>query len=320
MQHILITGSSGYVASEVISKLLKQGDIFPVDRLPSPVTSIVMDIGSEEFTRFCSDSIGSKKELVILHLAAARFDFGVNASDYFRDNVEVQRGFLGALESLNVKMFVHISSVAAIDGARLEYSAEMSCDDAYRSTKYLQEQLVERWCTEKNVDFVVLYPSAIFSEQERSDTNIGKLVKLTRYLPFIPRIPVRKSLTYLPNFSRFILKAVQQQLPPGRYLTIENPVLTVSEMMHLLSEKGLKSVSVPFFEPVLYGLSYLLYAIGGFGRIDTKLTPNRVKKLFSDTSYSASPGIDRDHYQQSCGENLTEILQRLSGKDGENKV
>ena len=308
---ILLTGSSGFVASELKTKIEKIAKVIAVDLVDGPNTSIVCDIASDYFSTFCRDKAEAFGAVTVVHMAAARFDFGIEADRYFESNVQTQTGFLSALDNLNVTKFIHVSSVAAIDGETMNYSSAMSCDDAYRSTKYLQEQIVVNWCKNNSVDLIALYPSAIFSHQKRMDTNIGKLIRLVRYMPFVPAIPVSKSLTYLPSFCDYITLATQNKVPAGRYLTIENPILNVSQMIQLLSGKKLMLVRIPLFKQLLTVISHLLYVFGGFGKIDTKLTPNRVKKLFSDTSYSNTQSIDRQHYA-SNSKSLIKILENLS--------
>ena len=104
---------------------------------------------------------------------------------------------LRVLESVAVRRVVHVSSVASIDGAEIEYHPELSCDDAYRATKYLQEQLVTEWCLERDIECYVVYPSAIFSSEGRQDTNIETLQAVSSVLPVIPRMDTKKSLTSL---------------------------------------------------------------------------------------------------------------------------
>ena len=156
----------------------------------------------------------------------------------------------------------------------------------------------------------MLYPSAIFSVEERRDTNIGKMQKLSRFLPFVPNIGVDKTLTFLPNLSRFILEALKDSLNSGNYLTVEEPVLTVTEMVKILSGGDKRVVNIPFFRGLLTGIAYLLYVLGGFGKLDLKLTPNRVVKLFSNTSYDVSDlDIDRFSYSKYSSSDLRIILQ-----------
>ena len=305
----LDTGSSGYVASNLVPMLCEHGKVIGIDLIESKFTDIVCDIADvkKHLSKF------DKVPLTVVNLAAARFDFGAKATEYFAKNVSSHSELLKGLESLNVKTFIHISSVAAIDGQNISYSNDLNCDDAYRCTKYLQEKLVIDWCQGHGVDLTILYPSAVFSKGPRSDTNIGKLQLIARLLPFVPAINVIKSLTYLPNFSRFIVASVNNEIPSGKYLTIEKPLMTVSQIMQRISGRPIRLVRVPFLQRILIIISNFFYLLGFFGKIDFKLTPNRVVKLFSDTSYDylSDKNIDITAYTIRNKVPLTDLLQNF---------
>ena len=312
VQNVIITGSSGYVASDLIPRLKKEANVFCVDHASSKHCDLKASIESYEFKDCMRNYIDM--EIVIVNLAAARFDFGATAMDYYRLNVECHKFFTQALNNLNIRKFIHVSSVAALDGRNISYSDKLNCDDAYRSTKYLQEVMIQKWCNKNDVELIILYPSAIFSDDPRSDTNIGKLQSVSKYAPFVPKIEVIKSLTYLPRFSQFITDSVTGEIPAGKYLTIEQPSLTVSKMIQVISGRSIKLVHIPFFSGILKIIANFLYVMGFFGRIDLKLTPNRVVKLFSDTSYSnvESMDIDTETYASRNCEELPEILAKFS--------
>ena len=97
----------------------------------------------------------------------------------------------------------------------------------------------------------------------------------------------------------------------GEYLTIERPVLSVSDILAELSGRKTVQVSVPFLQAILTLLAYLLWGALG-GRVDTKLTPNRVKKLFANTDYDVVPqGVDSDCYN-SDHDTTHEILKLVA--------
>ncbi|MDB2549251.1 NAD-dependent epimerase/dehydratase family protein [Porticoccaceae bacterium] len=314
MTRVLITGSSGYVASDLVPRLKRETNVFGVDQYFSDYSDLEASIESYEF-KSCIDQF-DQEEIVVVNLAAVRFDFGASAMDYYKLNVECHQSFTKALSNLNVQKFVHVSSVAALDGRSIPYSETLSCDDAYRATKYLQEVMIQKWCDEHNVALTILYPSAIFSDDPRSDTNIGKLQSVSKFIPFIPKIDVVKSLTYLPNFSRFIIDSVVDEIPSGKYLTIEKPSLTVSKMIQVISRRPIRLVRIPLLPLILKIVAKCLYVLGFFGRIDLKLTPNRVVKLFSDTSYSNinRDDIDSETYAARNFEKLPEILAKFNKK------
>ena len=218
--------------------------------------------------------------------------------------------FLQSLRGFNVRKFIHVSSVAAFDGKNIRYSDKLNCDDAYRATKYLQEVKIQKWCSENNIELIILYPSAIFSDDPRADTNIGKLQSISKHIPFAPKIDVVKSLTYLPSFSKFITDSITDEISAGKYLTIEKPSLTVSKIIQIISGRSIRLVHIPFLQFTLKTIANFLYVIGFFGKFDFKITPNRVVKLFSDTSYTQLnyEDLDLETYTSRNSRQLTEIL------------
>ena len=292
---ILITGSSGYVCSYLIPLIRKRFEVTSIDVVDGIDTDIVSDIGADNLR----DMLNFNEDYVVIHCAAARFDYGIQAGVYLNENVTKTRAFLNTLKALNVSQFIHVSSVAAIDGKKINYQDDLACDDAYRATKYLQQCEVTHWCKENNVPLKVVLPSAIYDDIPRADTNIGKLQKITRFFPILPRIQVKKSLTYLPKFCSFIEQIIGQ---PGSavYLTIEKPVQTVTETMKEQSGRHILTLPIPGLKVIVYALAWLSWGLGSFLRRDPILLPSRVAKLFSDTSYSnIDDRIDCESYNRT---------------------
>ena len=106
-------------------------------------------------------------------------DFGLDFNDYFLNNVTATEILLNIIEKKKIKKFIHISSVASIDGKVLKSKnkATTSPDEHYRLTKYLQENLIEKWAVKNEISYAILAPSAIYDTETRLDTNIGKLKK-----------------------------------------------------------------------------------------------------------------------------------------------
>lgn len=119
------------------------------------------------------------------------------------------------------------------------------------------------------------------------------------------------------------LKASIKGLTSRYVITFTNilltSTLTVSKMIQVISGRSIKLVYIPFFSVILKIIANLLYVLGFFGRIDFKLTPNRVVKLFSDTSYSHidSKVVDTETYTSRNCEELSEILAKFT-KDRKN--
>lgn len=292
---VLVTGSSGYVSS-LLLPLLKEGyDITAIDRVQGVHTDIVSDIAAYDLR----DKLRSDDNYIIIHCAAARFDYGISADVYFEENVSKTKTWLNTLSALNISQFIHVSSVAAIDGEAIDYHDGLDCDNAYRVTKYLQQCEVVDWCQRNKVPCDVVMPSAIYDDEPRGDTNIGKLQTITRFFPVLPKIEVKKSLTYLPKFCAFIEQRIGA--PSGAcFLTIEKPVRTVTQIMRDQAGRRIWVIHVPGLKFGLYFLSLVSLGLAALLRREPMLTPSRVTKLFSDTSYATCDGdIDRTTYDGS---------------------
>ena len=80
---LVVTGSSGFVASDVLPRLTDDFTIIGIDRNPGTFTSVEADISK----LVSATDLLLMEGFYVLHLAAARFDYGASAIDYYTDNV-----------------------------------------------------------------------------------------------------------------------------------------------------------------------------------------------------------------------------------------
>ena len=308
MALVVVLGGAGFVGQHLKHHLDPRFDHMYVDVLQSPLTNLTANINSLAFEQFIRDL---SEPIVVINLAAARTDFGLSYDQYINANVTEHQAMLRALMQADVRRFIHISSVAALEGEKLQPDERMGCDDSYRATKYMQEHFIKEWCQLRQVPFVSLLPSAIFSSVARHDTNIGTLQKLGKLLPIVPVIDVPKSLTYVEHLCAFIVRCIGSEIPPGRYLTIERPTLKVTEIVSALQNDTKPTVSVPFFRTFLRGIAAMVKPIGSILNIDLRLNQDRITKLYLSTDFNPSGELDGDHYQKVVTRNLPELLSGL---------
>ena len=291
---ILVTGSSGYVGSALMPYLKDLNfSTVGIDTSPSINTDIVADIAHVKLEGLTNE------DLVVVNLAATRFDYGISANDYYRSNVVTHEKFLSRLNAAGCIAFVHMGSVACFNGVNIKFEESLGCDDAYRSTKFLQSELISEWCRQHGVRFVEIMPSAIYSDIARGDTNIGKLQGLLDIMPFIPEIDVNKSLTYLPKLCSFTTQMISDTDSRGYYLAIETPVKSLTKIMVDHSTKKKAIVRIPLLYYILMFVSGVLFVLGKITSADLKLYPSRVRKMFTDTSYDGYniPAVNRKAYE-----------------------
>ena len=289
---VLITGAGGFVGQQLTERLMKDDDLelILLDKVPKPIDMshdgqyMHVDLAVDQPTAL------HDFEGVVVHLAAARSD-DEKLEVYQRDNLVATQNLLNILDARTLIKFIHVSSVASIDGSRLDagnLDLSLSSDDLYRLSKFKQENLVKQWCTTHKVNYCGLLPSAIHATEYRKDTNIGRLQRLLQFMPVLPEIPVRKSLTSLYGFCEIISSHIPkvdngERANYEEYLTIDLPVQTVTEIM--MNNSVNKKIVIRIIGLRLFlTLSSILIERLGLSR-KIPLTRGRVEKLFRDTSY-----------------------------------
>jgi nucleoside-diphosphate-sugar epimerase len=295
--NLIITGSSGYVGTALLRKL---GDyeVFAIDR-----KNLKQEYTNVKFSNFDLSTdleklkeFSSLLETIVVHLAAARSD-DADESDYKKDNIRATENFLKNLNPGHIKLFIHVGSVAALDGEKIiaEKRRIIGSDDWYRVTKYEQQQLIEDWSVANNVPLVILAPSAVYDSDAKSNqTNVGRLERAIRIFKILPRIDTKKSLTPMNMLIDAIKSFVEQNqyyknenspLKIQRFLVIERPVISINEIC-----KRRFGAKYTFWFPGLFVFLLLLAKIIKTLRIAKyiPLTQNRIVKLFKSTDYQVN--------------------------------
>ena len=240
MNDILLTGSCGYVGS-ALSNALYDRNVIGIDRFDSGNYSKNIN----KFLKADLNCLTQKLKFflhqfsgVVIHLAAARTD-DADSATYLADNIDATKALIETLDASKIKKFIHMGSVAAIDGEKLDQKSSLpnNPDDWYRLSKYLQQNIIEQWATENSVPLVILAPSAVYDEcAAQNSTNIGRLEQIVRFVKIVPSVNVLKSLTAMSLLIKAIMtvantneenKPLKNNGTINRYLIIDQPIMTV---------------------------------------------------------------------------------------------
>ena len=300
MKNILVTGACGYVGKALIPEL-KNVNLYTIDRDHD------QKIFNQSQSFFCNDlnelTSDTKKFLanysgIIVHLAAARSD-DFREESYVDDNIKATQAFIGNLDPKKIQLFIHVGSVAAIDGEILDrQSSQITCsDDWYRLTKYQQQKIIESWSVKNDIPLIILAPSAIHDNNaSMHSTNIGRLEKIVKFVKIVPEINVLKSLTHMPHFINAIRYFTDNKIDdlynkgiglPQRYLILDKPIMTITDICRNKFKAKLV-IKVPKLKSILLIFARLIKLVG----LDKKipLSKERVIKLYKPTDYSNTAG------------------------------
>ena len=298
--NILMTGASGYVGRALVAKFDKKS-LHTIDR-------VYGDYISQNSIKFICNDLNNlssyEKDFLngymgtVIHLAAARSD-DYDKEKYIHDNIEATKALLNELTPDRIKMFIHVGSVAAIDGEILEKNGSdiVSSDDWYRISKYQQQKLIESWAKRNNVLLIILAPSAIHDTNAKTHmTNIGRLEKFVTFLKIVPEINVLKSLTSMASLLEAIRYFASTRMEDmhhkkrdmiQRYLVLDKPIMTITE---ICKEKfnARFVIKIPKLKTLLFFLATIVEVLHLARKVP--LSKDRVIKLFKSTDYNNISG------------------------------
>ena len=287
---ILITGSEGFVGRNLIKSLsMCQHEIVGFDRLQSvngEYNAVRIDL--DQPINLSYDSYD-----VLIHCAAAKGDWNIAKSEFYRDNVLVTQNVLNYIKNCNIKKIIHFSTVAIYSRKTIDGSerTEINPDSVYGETKLESEKLVYEFAKCYGVPTVVLRPSVIYG-QDNFANMFNLIEQLNRGLPFqIDPNGITKSHVSVRNVvdvvSRFI-NSSQQVGGTEIYNLTERPYTNLTQMITIICEElavAKPRINLPLV--LAYPLFGIMEAFGKLVQKDIGFTLDRLNKFSSSTNYTS---------------------------------
>ena len=193
--NILVTGSNGFVGSQLMWELEKLNhnvigiDISPhCNSKPHPET-VVGDIRSfedlDKVNNIFQTKYNNSLELII-HCAAAKHDFGISREEYFSHNQYGTQRLLEFAEKTDIHKLIYLSTVSVFGHpqGRADEETPYNPDNPYGESKLGGELLCIEW-QKKNPqnELIVLRPTVIYGPHNFA--NIYKLINTLHRTPLV---------------------------------------------------------------------------------------------------------------------------------------
>ena len=297
MTRVAVTGATGYIGQELANVLASWPRIETVLRIDRVFDQSHPDMLQVDLSNGSVEDVSSALEGVdtVFHLAAARTDWGLSSTEYFRDNVEATRTIIEAVQRAGVRRLVHFSTVGvygpSATAKRETENFEPVTD--YGITKAKAEEELTEAAAKYGWSLRVLRPSAVFSEYQPSNTNIYRLIEAIRKHKFVmvgdgSEI---KTTSYLRNVVDAALWLYQDLQSGGIrvFNYVDEPKLSTKDLVSLISaELGRlwRPPRIPL--PVVLGPARILDRVAEVTRRDLPITSARIRKFCTPTDFDSS--------------------------------
>lgn len=247
--NILLTGSTGFLGSALLSELKKLNDSI----VTCAVRKRASDMGRHFFevgeingkTDYSEVLTGSQ---VVIHAAARAHvmnDELLNPLAEYREvNVEGSVNLAKQAVSQGVQRFIFISSVK-VSGESTTYSVPYNermtpaPEDGYGLSKYEAEEALKKIASETGMELVIIRPPLVYGPGVKANfLSLLKLSKTPLPIPF-GMVNNNRSMVYLENLVDFIIRCIEHPqaanqtflISDGRDMSLSNLIRVIRRAM-----------------------------------------------------------------------------------------
>lgn len=300
MKKVFVTGASGFVAEHLIPVLRSMGwFVYGTDRKEIPSAECDDFISLDLVDMKPSDLKGHSFDLVI-HLAAARADWGVSDNEFFRDNEEASRSLIRVINKIHVPKIIFISSISVMPQATsdcLDESAAYDPINAYGFSKKAAELLfIENYNSLKDKDLAIIRPSVLYGPSNPKNTGIYRAVDnnifrlidgiASKRFAIVGDGKTIKTTAYVKNFVQSIIFALENTKGYELYVYADTPpssmIDLVKEIRLQLGKSG-SGLKLPFF--IIQPISGFFDFLSKILKVNFPITKARIDTFVRPTNF-----------------------------------
>jgi GlcNAc-P-P-Und epimerase len=229
----------------------------------------------------------------VVNLAAVHRDDITDPNEYYSTNVTGARVLCNVCDKKGINKIVFTSSVAVYGFAPPGTSEEgvIGPFNEYGRTKALAENVYREWREKdpENRSLIIVRPTVVFGEGNRG--NVYNLLNQINSGAFamIGNGKNKKSMAYVENLSKFLVKCIESQEKYAVYNYVDTPDFTMNELVSFVRGKLRGKSSVGVRIPKFIGLmaGYTADVLAKLG-IKLPISSIRVKKFCASSEFSSA--------------------------------
>lgn len=262
---IAIFGSSGFIGKNLVESLQQNDD--------------VQEISLRNHA--WKNDIDAKTE-VFINLVGKAHDHKGTATekDYYFANVELAQQLFEIFKKSEAKLFIHISSLAALEEFEstkpLEETAECNPISLYGKSKREAEKWLLKEELPEDKKLIIIRPPMVHGPGDKG--NLGLLYKIiSKKIPYpLASFNNERSFISIDNFNFYIKKIIEknENLENGIYHISDNETVATNEIIEVIKKvENIKISNLSIPKSMIKGLA----RIGDF--VPIPLNSKKLKKL-----------------------------------------
>lgn len=294
MSRILVTGCSGYIGRHLVPVLARMGHaVVGIDRNPAGGELTDFHLGDLNDPAVLARAVAGAD--MVVHLAAAKDDWGISAEQYQVDNVDATRVLLEAGRDAGVRHWLHYSTVGIYGPSNkpADETAPVRPNHPYGQSKADAEPLfVDLVARDPAASVVMVRPSVVFGPGHPPVTNVSRLIEATARGRFVMVGPGEavKATSYIENLVAATAFLVERMEPGiAGYIYTDEPRLSTGELVAEISRRLGKAPprwSVPL--AVAAPLAKVGDVVGNVTGRNFPITSARIRKFNTGTNFTSA--------------------------------
>ncbi len=289
---ILVTGATGFVGSNIVAVLLKQG--YQVKALVRK-TSEVERLKQKKVVLVYGDLLvpktleaATKNIEVIIHAAGIEGRFGITLNQLRQIHVKGTKNLLQAAKRNRVKRLIHISSIAAMGlNQTADEETRPKPKTSYEQAKYEAEKVVKLFCKREKIKYTIIRPGSVYGPGEmKQKANLFQLIQKQKFF-IIGNGKNLMNFVYTENLNQGILLALtKKKAINNTYIIADKKPYQMNEFVKTIV-KQLK-VKMPSHLPksIAYMVALILEAIALITQKEPLLSRGRIRTLTASSVFS----------------------------------
>jgi nucleoside-diphosphate-sugar epimerase len=263
MRKVLVTGSSGFIGSHLVTALIEKGwDVYALVREATDTSWLEkqkVHLVKSEYSDRASLERAVRGMDYIFHLAAVLY--GADWEPFYKANVQGTENLLAACAHVNpgLKKFIYVSSIAAsgpsVKGRLKDEDDECLPTSLYGKSKLAAEKIVRVYGD--RLPFVILRPPNVLGTRQQE----LKTLLLTLKKGISPRLGIGEKQTticFVEDVVRSLILVAEEDAATGRtYFVTDNDTHSWREMIDtsagIMGKKFI--LKIPF--PMVYAIALI---------------------------------------------------------------